>query len=72
MIEIGPQNGVVNSVVDLSKNSHDVYVSKLKTDQVRAAIQDLRLDFVKSYSCWNMKIFRIRRSRVSLTVPSKP
>ena len=45
MIEIGLQNGVVNSVVDLSKNSHDVYVSKLETDQVRAAIQELPVEF---------------------------
>jgi RNA polymerase sigma-70 factor, ECF subfamily len=45
MIKIDAQNGVTNSVVDPSKNSHDVYVSKLETDQVRAAIQELPVEF---------------------------
>ena len=45
MIEIDAQNGVANSVVDPSRNSHDVYVSKLEADQVRAAIQELPVEF---------------------------
>lgn len=45
MIEIDGWNGVVSGVVDPSRNSHDVYVSKLETDQVRAAIQELPMDF---------------------------
>jgi RNA polymerase sigma-70 factor, ECF subfamily len=44
MIEIDAQNGVANSVVDPSKNSHDVYVSKLETNQLRAAIQELPVE----------------------------
>jgi RNA polymerase sigma-70 factor, ECF subfamily len=45
MIEIDAQNDVANSVVDPSKNSHDVYVSKLEANQVRAAIQELPVEF---------------------------
>jgi RNA polymerase sigma-70 factor, ECF subfamily len=45
MVEIDAQNGCVNSVVDPSKNSHDVYVSNRETNQVRAAIQELPVEF---------------------------
>src|SRR3977135_4120537 len=38
-------NDVANNVVEPSKNSHDLYVSKLETEQVRAAIQELPLQF---------------------------
>ena len=40
----GPQlfeDGVANSIVEPSKNSHDLYVNKWETQQVRAAIQEL-------------------------------
>jgi len=43
MVEI--EDGVANSVVEPSKNSHDLYVSKLETEQVRAAIQELPAHF---------------------------
>lgn len=45
MVEIDAQNGVANSVVDPSKNSYDVYVNKLETNKVRAAIQELPVEF---------------------------
>jgi RNA polymerase sigma-70 factor, ECF subfamily len=36
---------VADSVVGPSRNSHDVYVSKIETEQVRAAIQELSVEF---------------------------
>ena len=45
MIEIELGVGVANSAIDPSKDSYDHYVSKLETEQVRAAIQELALDF---------------------------
>jgi RNA polymerase sigma-70 factor (ECF subfamily) len=45
VVEIEVDNGVANSVVDLSKDSHDLYVSKVEAEQVRAAIQDLPVEF---------------------------
>jgi RNA polymerase sigma-70 factor, ECF subfamily len=45
MIEIDVDDGIANSIVEPSKNSHDLYVSKLETEQVRAAIQELPEDF---------------------------
>lgn len=47
----GPQlveneaGNVANSIVDPSRDSHDLYVSKVETEQVRAAIQQLPIDF---------------------------
>jgi RNA polymerase sigma-70 factor (ECF subfamily) len=38
-IEVG--DGVANSIVEPSTNSHDLYVRKMETEQVRAAIQQL-------------------------------
>ncbi|WP_169746968.1 sigma-70 family RNA polymerase sigma factor [Edaphobacter aggregans] len=40
----GPQlfaDGVADSIVEPSKNSHDLYVNKLESERVRAAIQEL-------------------------------
>jgi RNA polymerase sigma-70 factor (ECF subfamily) len=45
MVEIEVWNDVANNVVEPSKNSHDLYVGKLETEQVRAAIQALPLQF---------------------------
>ena len=45
MIEMEDGDGVANSIVEPSKNSHDLYVSKLEAEQVRAAIQELAVDF---------------------------
>jgi RNA polymerase sigma-70 factor, ECF subfamily len=39
MIEIEVCNDVAKSIVEKSKDSHDLYVSKLEAEQVRAAIQ---------------------------------
>jgi len=41
-IEVGD---VFNSIVEPSKNSHELYVSKMETEQVRAAIQELPIRF---------------------------
>jgi RNA polymerase sigma-70 factor, ECF subfamily len=45
MVEIEVWDDVANSVAEPSKNSHDLYVSKLETEQVRAAIQELPVQF---------------------------
>ena len=45
MIDIEVGDGVSGSIVESSKNSHDLYVSKMQTKQVRAAIQELRIPF---------------------------
>ena len=38
MIEIDVGDGVADNIVEPSKDSHDLYVSKLEAEQVRAAI----------------------------------
>lgn len=45
MVEIDVGDGVAESVVETSKNSHDIYVSKMEAEHVRAAIQELPVDF---------------------------
>ena len=45
MIEVDVGDGVANSIVETSKDSHALYVSKLEAEQVRAAIQGLPIDF---------------------------
>jgi RNA polymerase sigma-70 factor (ECF subfamily) len=45
MIELEVGDGVANSIVETSKDSHDLYVSKLEAEQVRAAIHELSIDF---------------------------
>jgi RNA polymerase sigma-70 factor (ECF subfamily) len=45
MIETDVGDDVANSIVETSKDSHDLYVSKLEAEQVRAAIQELPVDF---------------------------
>jgi RNA polymerase sigma-70 factor (ECF subfamily) len=45
MIEIDVGDGVANNIVEPSKDSYDLYVSKLEAKQVRAAIQELPVDF---------------------------
>jgi RNA polymerase sigma-70 factor (ECF subfamily) len=42
-IEVG--DAVGNSIVEPSKDSYDLYVSKTETEQVRAAIQELPIEF---------------------------
>jgi RNA polymerase sigma-70 factor, ECF subfamily len=41
MVEIEVEDGLANNIVEPSKDSHDLYVSKIETEQVRAAIQEL-------------------------------
>jgi RNA polymerase sigma-70 factor (ECF subfamily) len=45
MVEIEAEDGVANSIVEPSKDSHDLYVSKIEAEQVRAPIQELPVDF---------------------------
>ena len=45
MVEIEVGDGVANSIVEPSKNSHDLYVSKLEAEQVRSAIHKLPVEF---------------------------
>jgi RNA polymerase sigma-70 factor, ECF subfamily len=45
LVEIDPGNGVVDNVIEPSKNSFDLYVGKMETEQVRAAIQKLSEEF---------------------------
>jgi RNA polymerase sigma-70 factor (ECF subfamily) len=45
MVEIGIGNGIADSVAGTSRNSHDLYVSKMEAEQVRAAIQKLSEEF---------------------------
>jgi RNA polymerase sigma-70 factor, ECF subfamily len=45
MIEIEVGDDVADGIVEPSKDSHDLYVSKLEAEQVRAAIQELPTDF---------------------------
>ena len=45
LVEIDLGNNVADILVDRSKNSHDIYVSKMEAAQVRAAIKKLPLEF---------------------------
>jgi RNA polymerase sigma-70 factor (ECF subfamily) len=45
MIEIEVWDDVANSVAEPSKDSHDLYVSKMEAQQVRAAIRELPVEF---------------------------
>src|ERR1700730_4269655 len=44
MVEIEVEDGVANNIVEPSKDSHDLYVSKMEAEQVRAAIQELPVE----------------------------
>jgi RNA polymerase sigma-70 factor, ECF subfamily len=45
MVEIKAENGIANNIVEPSKDSHDLYVSKQEAEHVRTAIQKLPVDF---------------------------
>jgi RNA polymerase sigma-70 factor (ECF subfamily) len=45
MVEMKLGGGVADSIVEPSKDSHDLYVSKMEAEQVRAAIQELPIRF---------------------------
>src|SRR5882757_8931951 len=45
LVEIDLANCVADSVVESFRNSHDLYVSKVAMEQVRAAIQKLSVEF---------------------------
>jgi RNA polymerase sigma-70 factor (ECF subfamily) len=45
MVEIEIWDDVANSVVEPSKDAHDLYVSKMQAEQVRAAIRELPVEF---------------------------
>jgi RNA polymerase sigma-70 factor (ECF subfamily) len=44
MLDIEVEDGVANSIPEPSKNSYDLYVSKIDAEQVRAAIQELPVE----------------------------
>lgn len=45
MVGIEVDNRAANNVVEPSRDSHDLYVSKVEAEQVRAAIQELPVNF---------------------------
>jgi hypothetical protein len=45
LIEIEAGDGIANNIVEPSKDSHDLNVSKQEAEPVRAAIQELPVDF---------------------------
>jgi RNA polymerase sigma-70 factor (ECF subfamily) len=45
MTEIQVKDGDADSFAEPSKDSHDLYVSKMEAERVRAAIQELPVDF---------------------------
>jgi RNA polymerase sigma-70 factor (ECF subfamily) len=45
MIGIELEDVIADSIAEPSKDSHDLYVRKVEAEQVRAAIQELPLDF---------------------------
>jgi RNA polymerase sigma-70 factor (ECF subfamily) len=45
MIEIEAEDGVAYNVAEPFKDSYDEYVSKMETEQVRTAIQELPVEF---------------------------
>jgi RNA polymerase sigma-70 factor (ECF subfamily) len=45
MVDIDGADRVFNNIKEPSKNSHDLYVSKLEAEQVRAAIHELPIEF---------------------------
>ena len=71
MIEIDVGTGVADNIIGPSMDLHDIYVSKLETEQVRAAIHELPTAFAKSSCCGWMKSSPIGRSRVSCAVRSE-
>jgi len=49
MIQIEVGDGIADSIVEPSKDSHDLYVSKMEAEQVRAAIDELPVEFSRDY-----------------------
>jgi RNA polymerase sigma-70 factor (ECF subfamily) len=45
MMEIDVGDGIANNIIEPSKDSPDLYVSKLEAEQVRAAIHELPVEF---------------------------
>jgi RNA polymerase sigma-70 factor, ECF subfamily len=45
MVEIKVGDGIANSIVEPSKDAYGLYVSKMEAQQVRAAIQELPVEF---------------------------
>jgi RNA polymerase sigma-70 factor (ECF subfamily) len=45
VVEIEVEDGVANNIAEPSKDSYDLYVSKVQAEQVRAAIQELPVEF---------------------------
>jgi DNA-directed RNA polymerase specialized sigma24 family protein len=60
MIEIEVGDGAANSIAKPSTDSHNLYVSKMEAEQVRAAIQELPL--YENSSCSRSKIISRKSS----------
>jgi RNA polymerase sigma-70 factor (ECF subfamily) len=45
MVELEADEGIANTIAEPSRNSHDLYVSKMEAEQVRQAIQELPVEF---------------------------
>jgi RNA polymerase sigma-70 factor (ECF subfamily) len=45
VVEIEVEDGIANNIAEPSKDSYDLYVSKVQAEQVRAAIQELPVEF---------------------------
>jgi RNA polymerase sigma-70 factor (ECF subfamily) len=45
IVETDAEEGLANEIVEPSKNSYEIYVSGVERDQVRAAIQQLPVEF---------------------------
>ena len=45
MVGIEDGDGVADSIIEPSKDSYDLYVSKMEAEQVRAAIQELSVEY---------------------------
>jgi RNA polymerase sigma-70 factor (ECF subfamily) len=45
MVELEADEGIANTIAEPSRNSHDLYVSKVEAEQVRQAIQELPVEF---------------------------
>jgi RNA polymerase sigma-70 factor (ECF subfamily) len=72
MVEIEVWDGVANSIVEPYKDSYDLYVSKMGTEQVRAAIQELPVEFREIILLREYEDLSYLEIASVWTVPSEP
>jgi RNA polymerase sigma-70 factor, ECF subfamily len=68
MVEIKTEDGIADNIVEPSKDSHDLYVSKQEAEHVRAAIQKLPVDFREIILLREYEELSIWRLQMSWTV----